>query len=64
MIIELHCDIFQCDRLLKYLSISKLTRNKDEFLLKGVDTDWFILIVSNMELIMTKCLKNNEVKMH
>ncbi len=64
MKIALQCDIFQCDRLLKYLSISKLTRNKDEFLLKGVDTDWFILIVSNMELIITKCLINNEVKMH
>ena len=41
MIIPLHCDIFQCDRLLKdFINIRlKFTRNKDEFLLKGVDTD-------------------------
>ncbi len=64
MIIPLHCDIFQCDRLLKdFINIRlKFTRNKDEFLLKGDDADKFKLIVSNMELFVTKCLINNEVK--
>jgi hypothetical protein len=62
--IPLHCDLFQCDRLLKdFINVKlKFTRNKDEFLLKGSDASKFRLIVSHMELFVTKCLINNEVK--
>ncbi len=64
MMIPLHCDLIQCDRLLKDFRNAKLkfTRNKDKFLLKGSDASKFKLIVSHMELFVTKCLMNNVVK--